>query len=64
MSRDYLKTGGIVILHQGLLSWEKLIAVRVYQCLRFVRLGLRTIAPLCEKSKTDEDEVLVNSYEG
>ena len=49
----------------------KLRAVRIYQCtpralpagrLRFVRLGLRAIAPLCEKAQTDEDEVLVNSY--
>lgn len=40
----------------------KLRAVRVCQCLRFVRLGLRTIAPLCEKAETGEDEVLVDSY--
>ena len=36
--------------------------VGVYQCLRFVRLGLWAIAPLCEKAKTGEDEVLVNAY--
>ena len=33
-----------------------------YQCLRFVRLGLRSILVLFEKAKTGEDEVLVNAY--
>ena len=37
--------------------------VSVYQCLRFVRLGLGVIAPLYDKVQTDEDEVLVNAYE-
>jgi hypothetical protein len=54
--------GVIVIVHQGAFNLGKLKAVRVYRCLRFVRLGLRTIVSLCKKAKTDEDEVLVNSY--
>ena len=37
--------------------------VKGYQCFIFVHLGLRSIAPLFEKAKMDEDEVLVNFYE-
>ena len=40
----------------------KLRTVRRYQCLKFVRLGLRAMDPLCEKVKTGEDEVLMNPY--
>ena len=40
----------------------KLVAVKVYQCLRFGYLGLRSILVLFEKAKMDEDEVLVNFY--
>ena len=47
----------------GHLFTETTIIVNVYQCLRFVHLGLRSILVLFEQVKTDEDEVLVNVYQ-
>jgi hypothetical protein len=38
------------------------VLVNVYQCLRFVLLGQRSILVLFEQVKMDEDEVLVNVY--
>jgi hypothetical protein len=38
------------------------VLVNVYQCLRFVHLGQRSILVLFEQVKIDEDEVLMNVY--
>ncbi|MCF6291299.1 MAG: hypothetical protein L3J03_09940 [Desulfobacterales bacterium] len=37
--------------------------VSVYQWLRFVHLGQRSILALFEQAQMGEDEVLVNAYE-
>ncbi|MCF6291022.1 MAG: hypothetical protein L3J03_08520 [Desulfobacterales bacterium] len=37
--------------------------VSVYQWLRFVHLGLRSILVLFEQARMGEDEVLVNAYQ-
>ncbi len=50
------------MVSQGLVNKAKLRPVKVYRCFRFVHLGLRSIVPLFEKAKRDEDEVLVNFY--
>ncbi|MEA1973579.1 MAG: hypothetical protein U9N34_09885, partial [Candidatus Cloacimonadota bacterium] len=36
--------------------------VIVYQCLRFVLFGLRSILVLCKQAEMGEGEVLVNDY--
>ncbi len=55
-----------LLLHRnrspGSTKLQKPRPVIVYQCLRFVRLSLVAIAPLCAKAQTGEDEVLVNDY--
>ncbi|MCF6289996.1 MAG: hypothetical protein L3J03_03210, partial [Desulfobacterales bacterium] len=42
--------------------YGKLMPVSVYQWLRFVHSGLRSILVLFEQARMGEDEVLVNAY--
>ncbi len=51
-----------VTVHLGTKFTITFSPVSVYQCLRFVRLGFRSILVLFEKAQTGEDEVLVNAY--